>query len=127
MAFMLDSNVLLDIVTADPKWLESSSEQFRRVAKSSPVLINPIIYAELAPAFEAQAALDHWLRPSHFRRLPLPYEAGFRASRAFLEYRQRGGKETHRCLTFISAHMPRPRVLPSSRAMKSVIAPIFPT
>lgn len=91
---MLDSNVLLDIVTADATWIAWSSDQFRRAAKAGPVLINPIIYAELAPAFDSQAALDHWLRPNHFRRLPLPYEAGFRASRAFVEYRSRGGTKT---------------------------------
>jgi predicted nucleic acid-binding protein len=94
MPSMLDSNVLLDIITADPDWLPWSIEQLRWVAKSGPVVINPIIYSELAPAFESQADLDHWLRPQHFRRLPLPYEAAFRASRAFLHYRQRGGSKS---------------------------------
>jgi predicted nucleic acid-binding protein len=105
MAFMFDSNVLLDIVTADMKWLEWSSDQFRRAAKTGPVLINPIIYFELAPAFDTQSDLDHWLRPQHFRRLPLPYEAGFRASRAFLEYRRRGGTKNSPLPDFyIGAH-----------------------
>ncbi len=105
MAFMFDSNVLLDIVTADTKWMEWSSEQFRRAAKAGPVLINPIIYTEIAPAFDSQAALDHWLRPQHFRRLPFPYEAGFRASRAFLHYRERGGVKSSPLPDFyIGAH-----------------------
>lgn len=105
MAFMFDSNVLLDIVTADMKWLEWSSDQFRRAAKTGPVLINPIIYSELAPAFDTQSDLDHWLRPQHFRRLPLPYEAGFRASRAFREYRRRGGTKNSPLPDFyIGAH-----------------------
>lgn len=105
MAFMFDSNVLLDIVTADARWMEWSVEQFRRLAKNAPVLINPIIYAEIAPAFDSQAALDHWLRPQHFRRLPLPYEAGFRASRAFLDYRLRGGGKSSPLPDFyIGAH-----------------------
>ncbi len=93
MTFMFDSNVLLDIVTADAKWLEWSAGQFRKAAKAASVVINPIIYAEIAPAFDSQAALDHWLRPEHFRRLPLPYEAGFRANVAFLAYRERGGEK----------------------------------
>lgn len=105
MAFMLDSNVLLDIATADATWMEWSADQFRRAAKSGLVLINPIIYSELAPAFDSQAALDHWLRPQHFRRLPLPYDAGFRASRAFLEYRARGGTKNSPLPDFyIGAH-----------------------
>lgn len=105
MAFMFDSNVLLDIVTADATWLAWSVDQFRRAAKTGPVLINPIIYTELAPAFDSQPALDHWLQPQHFRRLPLPYDAGFRASRAFLEYRVRGGTKSSPLPDFyIGAH-----------------------
>lgn len=91
MARMLDSNVLLDIITADAKWLRWSTEQFREAAVEGTILINPIIYSELTPAFESQAALDRWLRPSLFRRLPLPYEAAYRASVAFMRYRGQGG------------------------------------
>ena len=91
MARMLDSNVLLNIITADAKWLDWSTEQFQTAAAEGQVLINPIIYAELAPAFDSSAALDRWLRPALFNRLRLPYEAGYRAGQAFVAYRQRGG------------------------------------
>ena len=93
MSRMLDTNVLLDILTADPRWLTWSTEQFRLAASAGPILINPIIYAELAAGFDSRADLDHWLRPALFKRLPLPYEAGFRASRAFVEYRRIGGNK----------------------------------
>jgi len=43
-----------------------------------PIAINPIIYAELSPAFSRVADLDQWLDPSIFQRLPLPYSAGWR-------------------------------------------------
>jgi hypothetical protein len=72
MARILDANVLLDLVTADPKWLDWSTAQFRSAAAEGPILLNSIIYAELAPAFQSQAALDRWLRPALFRRLALP-------------------------------------------------------
>jgi predicted nucleic acid-binding protein len=49
--FLFDTNVLLDIATADPVWLAWSESQFRTTAAQGPILINPIIYAELAPAF----------------------------------------------------------------------------
>jgi predicted nucleic acid-binding protein len=105
MSSMLDTNVLLDIFTADPKWLEWSTAQFRRASAEGPILINPIVYAELAAGFDSRADLDHWLRPALFRRLPLPYEAGFRASRAFLEYRRGGGTKTSPLPDFyIGAH-----------------------
>ena len=93
MSRMLDTNVLLDILTADPRWLNWSTEQFRLAASAGPILINPILYAELAAGFDSRADLDHWLRPALFKRLPLPYEAGFRASQAFVEYRRTGGNK----------------------------------
>jgi predicted nucleic acid-binding protein len=42
---LLDTNVLLDIATADPVWLEWSENQIRSVALDGPICINPIIYA----------------------------------------------------------------------------------
>ena len=48
---LFDTNVLLDIATADATWLGWSEGQFRAAAAQGPILINPIIYAELAPAF----------------------------------------------------------------------------
>ena len=62
--FLFDTNVLLDIATADPTWLSWSETQFRTIASLGPVLINPIIYAELAPAFASSADLDQWLDPA---------------------------------------------------------------
>jgi predicted nucleic acid-binding protein len=89
--FLFDSNVLLDIATADPTWLVWSEGQFRVAAAQGPILINPIIYAELAPAFATQADLDRWLDPAVFQRLALPYAAGWLTAQAFLKYRRAGG------------------------------------
>ena len=60
-------------------------------AAQGPILINPIIYAELAPAFATQSDLDRWLDPAVFQWLPLPYAAGWLAAQAFLKYRRAGG------------------------------------
>ncbi len=56
---LFDTNVLLDIATADAMWLGWSEGQFRAAAAAQgPILITPIIYAELAPAFASQSDLD---------------------------------------------------------------------
>lgn len=105
MARILDSNVLLDIITADAKWLEWSARQFREASREGPILLNPVIYSELAPAFKSQAALDRWLPGALFRRLPLPYEAAYLASLAFMKYRDQGGTKTSALPDFfIGAH-----------------------
>jgi predicted nucleic acid-binding protein len=92
--FLFDTNVLLDIATADPTWLAWSENQLRMAGAQGPVLINPIIYAELAPAFASVTDLDRWLDPAVFQRLPLPYSAGWLAAQAFLKYRRGGGART---------------------------------
>ena len=102
---LFDTNELLDIATADPAWLAWSEGQFRAAAAQGPILVNPIIYAELAPAFAAQADLDQWLDPAVFHRLPLPYAAGWLAARAFVQYRRAGGAKTSPLPDFyIGAH-----------------------
>jgi len=82
---LFDTNVLLDIATADPVWLPWSEKEFQTAAAQGPILINPIIYAELAPAFANATDLDRWLDPAVFQRLPLPYAAGWVAAQAFFE------------------------------------------
>lgn len=55
--------------------------------------INPVIYAELAPLYRDSRDLDlNLVPPSDFRRLALPYSAGFPAARAFQAYRKAGGQ-----------------------------------
>ncbi len=102
---LFDTNVLLDIATADPVWLPWSEKEFRVAAAQGPILINPIIYAELAPGFATAADLDRWLDPVVFQRLPLPYAAGWLAAQAYLKYRRSGGAKTSPLPDFyIGAH-----------------------
>ena len=102
---LFDTNVLLDIATSDAVWLAWSEEQLRQAASRGPILINPVIYAELAPAFASREELDIWLDPVLFLRLPLPYAAGWLASQAFLKYRRSGGLKSSPLPDFyIGAH-----------------------
>lgn len=103
--FLFDSNVLLDIATADTVWLPWAEARFREVAAQGSILLNPIIYAELAPAFATREALEQWLDPAVFHRLPLPYAAGWRAAQAFVQYRRAGGARSSPLPDFyIGAH-----------------------
>lgn len=87
---LVDSDVLIDVLTNDPVWEEWSSEQLIRLGNARQLAINPLIFAEIAIAYPDQAQLDAAL-PASLVRLPLPYTAAFMAGRAFLEYRRRGG------------------------------------
>ena len=87
----MDANVLLDVATADATWMAWSQGQLAAAAGRGAIIINPIIYAELSPAFASAAELDRWLDPGVFGRAVLPYEAGWLAAQAFLKYRRAGG------------------------------------
>lgn len=88
---LVDSNVLLDVLTADPAWGAWSGEALARAADDGEVAINPIIYAEVSIGFDRIEDLDDALPPATFRRLPLPWEAGFLAGKCFARYRRHGG------------------------------------
>ncbi len=102
---LVDSNVIIDVLTADPTWREWSEAALRDAADGDDLAINPIIYAEIASGFAAVGELDRHLGADAFRRLALPYEAGFVAGQAFLIYRGRGGARTSPLPDFyIGAH-----------------------
>jgi predicted nucleic acid-binding protein len=89
MRTLVDSNVLLDIVTQDPTWRSWSENALREAAERSTLAINPIVFAEVSMKFDRIEDVDAAL--VDFVREPLPYEAGFLAGKAFLSYKKRGG------------------------------------
>lgn len=92
---LVDTNVLSDIATRDPVWFTWSSGQLSRIVNAREAAINPVIYAELAPLYRSARELDlNLVPPSDFRRLLLPFSAGFPAARAFQAYRKAGGQKT---------------------------------
>jgi predicted nucleic acid-binding protein len=88
---LVDSSVILDIVTGDPDWGQWSEGALARAGDEGQLVINPIVYAEVSVGFDQIEELDDAVPADDFRREALPYEAGFLAGKAFLAYRRRGG------------------------------------
>lgn len=103
---LVDTNVILDISTNDERWFDWSAGALERAGDESSLVINPIIYAEVSIAYRRIEDLELALPPGAFRREPLPYEAAFLAGKAFLRYKQRGGRSKLRPLPdfYIGAH-----------------------
>jgi predicted nucleic acid-binding protein len=103
---LVDTNVILDISTNDARWSAWSAAALEAAADDSVLVINPIIYAEVSVAYKRIEDVELALPPGTFRREPLPYEAAFLAGKAFLKYKQRGGRAKTRPLPdfFIGAH-----------------------
>ena len=102
---LIDSNILLDVATADPKWLDWSSSALERAADDATLVINPIVYAEVSIAYGRVEDVEEALPAQLFRRDALPYEAAFLAGQAFLRYRRKGGTKLSTLPDFyIGAH-----------------------
>jgi predicted nucleic acid-binding protein len=93
MDILVDSNVILDILTEDKKWFPWSSKTLAHYAEYNVLAINPIIYAEVSISFDRIEDLEDALSPAYFRRDPLPWEAAFLAGKCFLAHRRKGGGE----------------------------------
>jgi predicted nucleic acid-binding protein len=92
---MIDSNVILDIVTKDPVWFEWSSKLMRELASSHIFIINSIIYSEVSIGFERIEEVEELFVSTYFTREPIPWEACFLAGKCFLQYRKKGGVKTN--------------------------------
>ena len=90
-AVLVDANVLLDVMTEDARWLAWSADALEDAADRYRLVINPVIYAEVAIRYSRIEALDAALPKTLFDREPIPYEAAFLAGKAFFTYRRRGG------------------------------------
>ena len=88
---LVDSNVILDVVTEDECWYEWSSKTLSELAENHTLVINPVIYAEVSIGFDKIEDLDEALPEEYFRRDPMPWEASFLAGKCYLRYRKSGG------------------------------------
>ena len=102
---LVDSDVLLDVLTEDPTWFDWSSAAIESHAEHSMLVIDPPIYAEVSIRFERIEELEEALPATMFRRDALPWEAAFLAGKCFLQYRRRGGaKQSPLPDFYIGAH-----------------------
>jgi predicted nucleic acid-binding protein len=89
--YLVDSNVVLDIVKDDPIWVSWSAQALAEASLRGGVAINPIILAEVSVGFSDHDVFEQTISPDRFLRLSLPWEAAWVAGKAFVDYRRRGG------------------------------------
>ncbi len=102
---LVDSCVLIDVLADDPTWAEWSLDQLERCAALGPLLINPLILAEISPRFERASDLEVALAGLPLVKAALPWDAAFLAGQAFKVYRLSQGLKTSPMPDFyIGAH-----------------------
>ena len=104
-ATLVDSCILIDILANDPHWADWSLDQLDRLGQRAPLVINPLILAEVSPRFERASDLEVALAALPLVREALPWDAAFLAGQAFKIYRQTRGSKTSPMPDFyIGAH-----------------------
>lgn len=88
---LVDTNVLLDVVTDDPNWADWSIEQLEAAALRGPLLINDVVYAELAVRYERIERLEAFLAEAGLEMAAMSRSALFLAGKVFQKYRKAGG------------------------------------
>jgi predicted nucleic acid-binding protein len=91
---LVDSNVLLDVMTDDPVWYGWSVGQMNGLAINNELAINDIIYSELAPSFSRFEELSLTVEDMGLRLRPMPRAALFLAGKVYRSYRRAGGMKT---------------------------------
>lgn len=91
---LVDTNVLLDLVTDDPDWSEWSLARLEEAALAGPILINDVVYAETSLRYERIEDLDAMIALAGIEMATTPRAALFLAGKAFKRYRAAGGTRT---------------------------------
>jgi hypothetical protein len=98
----VDSSVLLDVFTADERWLEWSRSRLSEALAAGPLLANAVVLAEVSPRFARIEDLETAL-PERLLIEELPRSAAFLAGHAHASYRRSGGAREQILADFLIA------------------------
>lgn len=87
----MDSNVIIDVITEDARFLGWSANAMAESAQAGMLFINPIIFAEVSTGFSRREDVTEALDALDFEYVDLPWDAAFIAGKAFTRYRRSGG------------------------------------
>lgn len=88
---LVDSNVILDLVTNDSVWADWSVEQLETASQDGTLVINDAIYAEVSVRYKRIEDLDLMFEEAGILHVATPKAALFLAGKAFQTYRRAGG------------------------------------
>ncbi|MDB5502091.1 MAG: PilT protein-like [Tardiphaga sp.] len=102
---LVDTNILIDILSTNQSWQLWSASALRQQSRHGRLLINEIVYAELAGRYPTQPALDEVVASLDLDLEWMPRSALHVAGQTFSNYRRSGGTRTSILADFfIGAH-----------------------
>ncbi len=91
---IVDTNIILDVLSGDPNWAEWSDAQLKACAARDRLVINDIVFAELSVGYDRIEELDDVLEIMGLPMAPIPRPALFLAGQAFKRYRESKGTKS---------------------------------
>jgi len=88
----VDSNVLIDILDADPDWQGWSQGQLEAARMAGPVVAGAIVAAEVGHFAESAEQVTRWFAALGVALAPASFDAAYRAGQAYRLYKARGGE-----------------------------------
>jgi predicted nucleic acid-binding protein len=88
---LVDTCVLIDLASGDPHWADWSAAQLDSWSKRGPLIINGMVYAELASGFDSIEMLESFVTTAELDLRAPGRAALYLAGRARSMYRRLGG------------------------------------
>jgi len=105
MITFVDTNILLDVFLPDPEFGAKSKAGLSEAYSAGSIVINEIVYAELAPQFPSKELLDDTLRILGIRAIQIDLESAYDAGMKWKEHLMAGGKRNRVLADFlVGAH-----------------------
>jgi predicted nucleic acid-binding protein len=120
---LVDSSVLLDILTTDPRWYRWSAATLARLTGREKLVINPIIFAKVSHRFTRMGDADEALPSKVLEREEIPYEAAFLAGKRISPTGGAVARRHRPCRTSSSAPMQAFRDTTCSPVMSGATGP----
>lgn len=93
MRTAVDSNIVFDLLSGEPAAAAAAERALSAAASAGPAIICPVVYAELAAAFDDQAALLDFLGNADLLLDAFSPDALRNAAQAWRTYTRRRGSE----------------------------------
>ena len=88
---LVDSNILIDVISEDPVWLSWSLDQLDG-RHGTDILVNQMVIAEVAPRYRSLALFAAEIEAWGIRINEYGADAAFAAGTAFIRYKRNRGK-----------------------------------
>ena len=101
MITAVDTNVLLDVFGADPKFASASAEALRRCLREGGLVASEVVWAETATVFADAGRFREAMNMLAASFSPLTEEAAIKAAEAWRRYRAGGGPRNRIAADFL--------------------------